>query len=153
MKYFLLILSLLLVIGTLNPKALKINTIKKVIDSLLDQYKQDVAKTKYAMALGQGIAIVYCLMLAVFINSFTFTVVMALWIAQSIFDQNMFIRYLDSKDIRKVRSDFYNKSIKEEKPIQKAEDKLLNSRLYRLLSKIIDCGVYGYIIYFIMVNW
>lgn len=130
MKYFLLILSILLIVGSLNPKSLKLRTLKESIDVALRSYK-DKQQAASVIGISQVLGIVYCALLAVYFHSFAFTVVMALWMAQIIFDHNMTYRYVQDK----------------------TEDKLFISRAYKIFSKMIDVGIYGYIIYFIMKSW
>jgi hypothetical protein len=56
---------------------------------------------------------------------------MEFWIVQSIFESN-------------IMSDYINKE---------KETKVLTSIAYRIISKIIDLGIYGYLMYFIIMHW
>jgi hypothetical protein len=110
---------------------LKLNTLKKVSDKLMLQAQNDEDKINISCVVGVIFSIIYCIILAFYVHSILFTLVMAFWIAESIFESNLIIDYI-SKD---------------------KETKILNSVTYRILTKIIDLGIYVYVIYFIIINW
>lgn len=131
MNIVILILTVLLIISTYKPSMLKLNTLKKVSDKLMLQAQNDEDKINISCVVGVIFSIIYCIILAFYVHSILFTLVMAFWIAESIFESNLIIDYI-SKD---------------------KETKILNSVTYRILTKIIDLGIYVYVIYFIIINW
>jgi hypothetical protein len=131
MRIIMLILVSLLIISSLKPSSLKINTLKKLAESMLKAINSDKTKFEAFASIGILFCIVCCIIFALYIHTVIFTFVMIFWIVQSIFEAN-----ITSKYIR-----------------EGIESKLLNSALYRIVSKIVDTGIYVYIIYFSIINW
>jgi hypothetical protein len=104
---------------------------KKQTDFLLKSSDNDTKKAELMISIGVIFSLIFCIILAVYIHSAIFTIIMALWIAQSCFEANQILPYLK----------------------EKKESFFLNSVSYRVFSKLIDGFIYGYIIYFTIINW
>lgn len=131
MDIIMLIFTILLVVSAYKPSMLKLNTLKKSADKIMEQAKNDKTTFTSLCAVGIIFSIVYCIILAFYVNTIQFTFVMGFWIAQSMYELN-------------IMNDYINKS---------KATRVLNSVIYKVASKVIDLGIYAYLIYFIVIHW
>ncbi len=144
MKYVILIFTIIIIIASLNPSVLKIGNMKGLVTRAVNSVKRDAEKrdaensyynykTIYkASLLFSSINMwIYYVLLAMFVGSFTFTIIIALWIFLSLFEFDIVIKYLEDQK----------------------ESKILNSYLYHWLTRVGSWCIYGYAVYFTMINW
>lgn len=131
MKYIVLILTVLIITNTLKPSNLKKLTLKDQFYKITNNINN---KDEVFTYIGAGLILtfIYCAILAIYIKTAFFTMIMALWISQSIYKANIMCEYIK----------------------EKIEPSIMNSIFYKtIFSNIIDMGICGYVIYFTFINW